>query len=131
MLAKVLPLRLPFRRIGFEHVPDANERTNVDFFAEGENGSLLVEVKFTEDAFGKAKNDDAHRLKYQSLYRDRLKNVASFDGNEQSEFFAAYQFFRNAIYAGLKDNHPDARLVSGPTGKQLHQTRGEGFSRLD
>lgn len=128
MLAKVLQLRLPFGRIGFEHVPDASERTNVDFFAEGENGSLLVEVKFTEDTFGKAKNDSAHRVKYRKLYRDRLKNIASFDGNEQLEFFAAYQFFRNAIYAGLKDNRPTRVWFLVPHGNSSIKLAAKVFS---
>ncbi|MBA3961561.1 MAG: hypothetical protein H0X40_06635 [Chthoniobacterales bacterium] len=103
LLASLLGLEAPLTKVGFEHIPDEREGTNVDFFAEGQDGgNLLVEVKFTERGFGKAKDDVRHRQKYEEVYRDQLRATTLLNENDRMEFFSAYQFFRNAIHAGLK-----------------------------
>ena len=100
LLSTALELNRKIARAGFEYVPDEQEGTNVDFFAEDERGSsILVEVKFTEAGFGKAKDDEAHREKFERIYRDRLSGVARLGEDERIQFFSAYQFFRNAIFA--------------------------------
>jgi hypothetical protein len=107
LLARLLKLRAPLNRAGFEHVPDELEGTNVDFFAEGKDGEgLLIEVKFTEREFGKAKDDARHREKYEKFYREPLKATTDLNDEEMAEFFSAYQFFRNAIHAGSKTHVP-------------------------
>jgi hypothetical protein len=107
LLACLLKLQAPLNRAGFEHVPDELEGTNVDFFAEGKDGEgLLIEVKFTEREFGKAKDDARHREKYEKFYREPLKATTDLSDEEMTEFFSAYQFFRNAIHAGMKTRVP-------------------------
>jgi hypothetical protein len=100
LLASLLDLNQPLRHAGFEHVADPREGTNVDFFAEGADGaSVFVEVKFTEREFGAAKDDERHRAKYAEVYEHRVAELAVFGEDAREEFFAAYQFFRNALHA--------------------------------
>lgn len=103
MLAQILHLKAPFTAVGFEHVPDPAEGTNVDFYARGINGdALIIEVKYTETEFGRAEDDAKHHQEYVRFYKERMALVGTFDRDERQQFFAAYQFFRNAIHAGVK-----------------------------
>ena len=103
MLSQVLHLKAPFTAVGFEHVPDPAEGTNIDFYARGIDGdAVIIEVKYTEPKFEGARNDVKHREKYAKFYAEHIALIANFDGDEREQFFAACQFFRNAIHAGVK-----------------------------
>jgi hypothetical protein len=130
LLARLLKLRVPLTRAGFEHVPDEREGTNVDFFAEGKDGeSLLVEVKFTEREFGKAKDDARHREKYEKFYREPLKATTDLNDDEMAEFFSAYQFFRNAIHAGMRTHAPSRVWFLVPHGNKAVREAAKKYSR--
>jgi hypothetical protein len=104
ILGTLLRLPAPVITAGFEKVFDPGEGTNVDFFAESTDGqSICIEIKLTEQDFGKAKDDERHRDKFTDYYRDWLMSATSLgDDVRQKSFFAAYQFYRNARLANAK-----------------------------
>ena len=101
ILGTLLRLPAPVITAGFEKVFDPGEGTNVDFFAESQGGqSICIEIKLTEQDFGKAQDDERHRGKFADYYRDWLMSATSLrDDVSQKSFFAAYQFYRNARLA--------------------------------
>ncbi len=80
----------------FEHVQDADEGTNFDFYMRGMKSQYYFEVKYTEDNFGSSKSDERHRQKFQSIYRPRLKTMREI---QLEEFLQKYQLWRNFCYA--------------------------------
>lgn len=78
-----------------ENIEDATEGTNFDYLIRGTSKKFFFEVKYTEDRFGSAKNDDSHRKKFRDIYEQRLAKVASIS---REEFFRNYQLWRNIIY---------------------------------
>ena len=74
----------------FEFVPDSIEGTNFDFVIPlASGGRILFEVKYTETAFGSAKEDDEHRRKFQNVYYPRIA------GRFEPSFCAAGMFLKN------------------------------------
>jgi hypothetical protein len=78
-----------------EYVEDPTEGTNFDYLIRGTSKKFFFEVKYTEDRFGSAKNDESHRKKFGDVYEQRLAKVA---GISREEFFRDYQLWRNIIY---------------------------------
>jgi hypothetical protein len=79
----------------FEYIECPEEGTNFDFFVATDKSKYYFEIKYTENGFGKTKEDDRHNEKYDKIYNGKLdvfKNVT------KEVFFANYQIFRNLIY---------------------------------
>lgn len=80
----------------FEYIEDAEENTNFDFFLKGKDANYYFEIKYTEQAFGKAENDTRHQKKFEKIYR---KNLLKIGIKDQKYFFKHYQILRNFLYA--------------------------------
>jgi len=97
-------LKLPkenVSEVSFEKVINAEEGTNFDFYIKYYNGmQVLFEVKFSENGFGSARNDQRHREKYNSIYKKLIENVISKKFQAHSLFFKHYQLIRNLAYLG-------------------------------
>lgn len=77
-------------------------RTSFDFYVQLENnGSIFVEVKYTEDVFGKAKNDAEHQRKFRETYLPLLTDKSQYLAPicmDESVFFKHYQILRNLVH---------------------------------
>jgi len=94
-LSKVLGHELVKPIWKFEKVFDPDEGTNFDLFGKTEAKSLFFEVKYTEDRFGSAKDDEHHNNKYREIYLSRLESITSIS---RKDFFREYQLWRNLLY---------------------------------
>ena len=83
-----------------------DENTSFDFHIKDDknNREIFFEIKFTECGFGKAKNDEKHRLKIDSLYipwLDRVKNsnpsLLKVWHIKVADWICNYQILRNLI----------------------------------
>ena len=84
----------------FEKVLDSKEGTQFDLWLDlAPSGQAFFEVKLTETAFGKAKNDPSHRAKRSDIYHERLAPRMADPNLPDSIFFKRYQLFRNLCYA--------------------------------
>jgi hypothetical protein len=93
----------------FEHVPDAEEGTNVDVaWASPEGGWTFCEVKLTETSFGTSRSDDRHRQKLTNIYLPRLRHLVDDSFLNADVFFEHYQILRNVA---LLHDHPEHRVV--------------------
>lgn len=82
----------------FEYKFDDVEGTSFDFCIKDKTTTLLFEIKYTEDGFGKTKNDTKHQNKFKDIYTDLLKSQDTVENDVPKEvFFKNYQLFRNAI----------------------------------
>jgi len=75
--------------------------TNFDFYIPLIDGrKIYFEIKYTENGFGKAKNDIEHKNKYESLYKSLLmKNMAINNKfKKQENFLKNYQIIRNLVH---------------------------------
>jgi len=79
----------------FEHVYNKDEGTNFDLYLEADKQKCFFEVKYTEDRFGAASDDDHHNRKFDLIYRNRLAKITDIS---KQEFFRDYQLWRNIIY---------------------------------
>lgn len=80
----------------FEFIEQANEGTNFDFYIQDKSNKFYFEVKYTENEFGKAKDDLNHQQKYSEFYKERLEDIVDI---KSGDFFKEYQLWRNIIYA--------------------------------
>jgi len=80
----------------FEHIEEETEGTNFDFFIQTRSQKFFFEVKYTEDRFGNAKDDEHHNRKYDQIYKVKLGQIC---GISKEEFFKDYQLWRNILYA--------------------------------
>lgn len=79
----------------------AKRRTSFDFHIRNAEGrEVFVEVKYTEDGFGAAIDDEEHRTKFLNTYipllqqNDYLTNVCK----DQAFFLRNYQILRNLVH---------------------------------
>jgi len=79
----------------FEYIEDKTENTNFDLYVKTNRTKYYFEIKYTENEFGKAKNDERHRDKYKKIYKDK---ITKFGNVTKEEFFRYYQIFRNLMY---------------------------------
>ena len=93
-----------YNRVEFEKesaVEKNNERkTNFDFYLKTEEGTqIFFEIKYTEEGFSKAKNDEAHRDKYNRTYKDALIKSTWIKDSAKNmlNFFDHYQVMRNLL----------------------------------
>ncbi|MBS4042118.1 MAG: hypothetical protein KGZ81_16135 [Flavobacteriales bacterium] len=83
----------------FEKILDTNEATNFDFFVQLQKGHrVLFEIKYTENEFGKTVADDRHKLKYDTIYKQRLEKILRPEFLNQDFVFKNYQVVRNLSY---------------------------------
>lgn len=82
----------------YEHLEPTIDETNFDFFIATREEKVFFEVKYTEDAFGTASDDEHHNQRYKEVYVDLLKAVAEI---EKQEFFRRYQLWRNICYSAF------------------------------
>jgi len=95
----------PVTEVYFEKESDleigAGRKTNFDFYMRlSDKTKIYFEIKYTESEFGKAKNDNEHRVKYANTYQPLLKNN-SFIKTEYSnvdKFLDSYQIMRNLCH---------------------------------
>ena len=88
---------------------DWNEGTNFDLYLELNSGAkTYVEFKYTEEEFGRAKDDVQHRQKLDEIYEPALRDILNPEYLRKKKFFANYQFFRNLIYI---DPEKDAKVL--------------------
>jgi hypothetical protein len=80
---------------------NATRRTSFDFHIRDEDRrEVFVEVKYTENGFGGAKNDKDHQDKFQDTYAPLLEqNVYLKPGCKNQAFFLKnYQILRNMVH---------------------------------
>lgn len=64
------------------------------------------EIKFTEQGFGKAKNDARHKAKFDNAYMDLIKNCKCLSCiPDENPFFENYQLFRNVLHIDDKSKY--------------------------
>ena len=80
----------------FEFIENLNENTNFDYFIKGKSINIYFEVKYTENNFGNAKDDNEHQEKYFRLYKDRLAKITNIT---RKQFLNNYQLWRNILYS--------------------------------
>ncbi len=79
-----------------EHLPDAQEGTNVDVaWHDGEGRWTYCEVKLSEQGFGTAKRDQRHEDKRVKIYQPVLGPYCPAELMEPGRFFTNYQILRN------------------------------------
>jgi len=84
----------------------ATRRTSFDFWLQmAKAGSIFVEVKYTEDGFGKANPDDEHREKFRKTYRPLVEQSPFLNPECQEEafFLSHYQVLRNLVHISDTD----------------------------
>jgi hypothetical protein len=107
-------LNLFYSFLGIDYNPDlqaefekeseleaAARRTSFDFYvADSKMKEIFVEVKYTEEGFGRAKSDEAHKAKFQKTYLPLIKKSSflSSQCNNEKVFLANYQILRNLVH---------------------------------
>ncbi|MEW9096003.1 MAG: hypothetical protein AB2417_13060 [Clostridiaceae bacterium] len=91
--------------ISFEKESELEEgqgrKTNFDFYIKLKSGiKIYFEVKYTENEFGKAQNDEVHKDKFREVYNPLLYNNEAIKGIFKTEeyFLNNYQIMRNIVY---------------------------------
>lgn len=86
----------------------ALRRTSFDFYIRDlESREVFVEVKYTEDDFGGAKDDQEHRNKFRDTYAPLLKKTEYLtdECKDPAFFLKNYQILRNLVIS-----RPDRKL---------------------
>ena len=91
-----------------ECVVDAIEGTNVDVTWVTEGARTYCEVKLSEQEFGSARDDPAHRHKLETIYRPSLAKVCAPELLESERFFQNYQLFRHIWLAARE---PESQVI--------------------
>lgn len=96
----------------FEKISDKDNQkrgaTNFDFYIETDNGrKVYMEIKYTEDDFGKAKRDKAHREKWEVIYKPLLKTsqLVNEETITEDDFYENYQLLRNISHAQTNSDY--------------------------
>lgn len=78
----------------------AKRRTSFDFHLKTEDEDVFVEVKYTEDGFGAANDDDEHRQKFVDTYSPLLKasRFLTRPCHDRTFFLRNYQVLRNLVH---------------------------------
>jgi hypothetical protein len=108
----------------FEKVIINEEGTNFDFYIKLQSGrQLFFEIKFSENEFGKVKDEDKYRQKYEAVYKDRLAGKLKSGLSEYQTLIQNYQLLRNISY--VSDENEDLLIIICPTeNKKLHKEYG-------
>lgn len=85
----------------FEYKPYENEGTEFDFYIKQDAcKEIFFEIKYTENGFGKAKDDKEHNEKFESTYKSMIADCVCLKDKTNIpslKFFNDYQLFRNVI----------------------------------
>ena len=83
----------------FEYNDNLGDNTEFDFHIKGRNIEVFFEIKYTEYGFGRAKKDERHKTKFDTIYKKELgdKHNALQTNPDCEEFLNKYQLYRNAI----------------------------------
>jgi hypothetical protein len=85
----------------------AESRTSFDYHIQSDSGwQVFVEVKYTEEGFGKAKLDDEHKKKFVATYSPLLRLKSKFFEpicDEVIFFLSHYQILRNLVHISDTD----------------------------
>lgn len=83
----------------FEYNDNLGDNTEFDFHIKGRNIEVFFEIKYTEYGFGRAKKDERHKTKFDTIYKKELgdKHNALQANPDCDEFLNKYQLYRNAI----------------------------------
>ncbi len=96
-----LPPISEYAKCVFEYQFDDTEGTSFDFCILDKGVTLLFEIKYTEQGFGKAPNDTRHKDKFSKIYSHMLRAQSTVRKQVQyKDFIKNYQLFRNAIRTG-------------------------------
>ncbi len=79
----------------------ASRKTSFDLYINnGDKGNVFVEVKYTEEGFGKAATDDEHRKKFKQTYLPLLRKSKFLveTCQEEATFLRHYQVLRNLVH---------------------------------
>jgi hypothetical protein len=91
----------------FEKVLHKNENTNFDFLISLTSRDIIFfEIKYTENSFGKARNDSKHIEKKDLIY-DKVfnyKEKIQKQYHQDESFFENYQLIRNIVYLNFNRN---------------------------
>lgn len=85
----------------------AVRRTSFDFHLRSSRGEqVFVEVKYTEDGFGAAKNDEDHCKKFRETYLPLLEGSQHLAAvcKDQTFFLRNYQVMRNLVHIAEKSD---------------------------
>jgi len=85
----------------------AARRTSFDFcLTLGAKSNIFVEVKYTEDGFGRAKNDKEHQIKFRETYLPLVKKSPFLvrECQDVAFFLSHYQVLRNLIHISTTDH---------------------------
>jgi len=96
-------------------------KTNFDFFMQLPEGvKIYFEIKYTEEEFGKTKDDSEHRAKFKETYKPLLKNNAFIkkEYHEMLSFFDKYQIMRNLCHI---DDHSYVVFVYPTENVKVHK----------
>lgn len=75
-------------------------KTMFDFYIRTKGGkNVFFEIKYTEDVFGKAEDDEDHQRKFTDVYEPKLNQseVVNHEFKIKESFFENYQIIRNVI----------------------------------
>lgn len=91
----------------FEYVPKENAddygrtmATNYDCRISNESFELLIEVKYTEKGFGTCETDETHRIKFEKVYCELIKECSVINEDAVGSFEDMrpyYQIIRNLL----------------------------------
>lgn len=102
----------------FEAMPNQAEGTSIDFYAEFTDGSrLLVEVKLTENQFGKSLSNERRQTKLRDTYAPSLASKVHPGMLEEGNFFLHYQLCRNISQLNLANG--DTLVLLLPRANEL------------
>ena len=102
----------------FEAPSPHRDYTTFDFAADLVGGGrLLVEVKFTENEFGKSPDDPAHREKREHTYVPLLEGKVKPEALDPDVFFANYQILRLVAHVEPDTGHSLRLLVPRENGE--------------
>ena len=83
----------------FEYNDGAGDGTEFDFHINSGEVEVFFEIKYTEQGFGRANDDDKHKKKFEEIYKGNLLNKEKclLEKPGYKEFIRDYQLYRNAI----------------------------------
>ena len=79
---------------------EGRRKTNFDFYVKSGETEVFFEIKYTEQGFGKAKKDKAHKDKYDKFYKAKISEcpaIADAINKYDNYFINNYQIIRNVI----------------------------------
>jgi hypothetical protein len=117
--------------LDFEVVLPGIDGTNIDvLITEASGRRSVVEIKLTEGAFGRARNDLRHRKKLKSVYVPILRGRVADSVLRRDAFFRDYQLLRNL--AQLRPGSDDQVILLLPRGRsKLWKTASKWCARTE